>query len=457
MATLTTPAYDGQAAKTRKGLAFIIAASSGGTLIEWYDFYLYGVLASFFAAHFFPGDMRQGFLYSLGIFWTGFVVRPVGAVIFGHLGDLIGRKYTFMLTLTLMGLATFLVGCLPTYDQIGWTAPALLVGCRIVQGLALGGQYGGAATYIAEHAPDGKRGLYTSWIQTTATLGIVTALLVIMGFRLGLGDTAFADYGWRFPFMLSAALVVLSAYLRLKLGESPLFQKLKDQGKTSDNPVRETFTTAGNWKLMALALFGFTAPEGVIWYTSQFYALAYMQTVLMIPYTTVYLVMIVALLLGAPFFVFWGWLSDKIGRRVIMTSSFLLAVLSYWPVFTWMGAAKDNPVILCALVWYMVVVVTMGYGPIAAFLIELFPARIRYSSMSVPYHIGNGVVGGGVPFIATLLATTFTGIPLIGLAYPMTVAGIGVLVGTFGLKRDTKDVRIWEEVGGAQPLPADRT
>ena len=455
MATLTAPAYDGRASKSGKSLAFIIAASSGGTLIEWYDFYLYGVLAAFFATHFFPGDMRQGFLYSLGIFWTGFVVRPFGAVVFGHLGDLIGRKYTFMLTLALMGLATFLVGCLPTYDQIGWTAPALLVACRVVQGLALGGQYGGAATYIAEHAPDGKRGLYTSWIQTTATLGIVAALLVIMAFRLGMGDAAFADYGWRFPFMLSALLVVLSAYLRLKLGESPLFKKLKDQGKSSTNPVRDTFTSAGNWKLMALALFGFTAPEGVVWYTGQFYALAYMQTVLMIPYVTVYSVMIAALVLGAPFFVFWGALSDRFGRRWIMTLGFLLAVISYWPVFTLLGTFKDNPLMLAVLVWYMVILVTMVYGPIAAFLIELFPARIRYSSMSLPYHVGNGVFGGGVPFIATLLATTFTGIPLIGLVYPMTVAGIGVVVSTLGLKRDTKDVRIWEEVGGGQPVAAD--
>ena len=452
MATLTAPAGYGDAAKRRKSLSFIIAASSGGTLIEWYDFYLYGVLAAFFATHFFPGDMRQGFLYSLGIFWTGFVVRPFGAIVFGHMGDLIGRKYTFMLTLGLMGMATFLVGCLPTYDQIGWLAPALLVACRVVQGLALGGQYGGAATYIAEHAPDGKRGLYTSWIQTTATLGIVAALLVIMAFRIGMGDSAFADYGWRFPFMFSALLVILSAYLRMRLGESPLYQKLKDQGKTSANPVRDTLGSGRNWGLMLLALFGFTAPEGVVWYTGQFYALAYMQTVLMIPYTTVYMVMIAALVFGAPFFVFWGWLSDKIGRRWIMTAGFALAVLTYWPVFTWLGTFKDNPLILTALVWYMVILVTMVYGPIAAFLIELFPARIRYSSMSLPYHVGNGVFGGGVPFIATLLAGMFTGIPLIGLAYPMSIAALGVIVSTLGLRHETKDTQIWDEVGGAQPV-----
>jgi MFS family permease len=446
----------GDAAKPKRSLAFIIAASSCGTLIEWYDFYLYGVLAGFFATHFFPGEMRNGFLFSLGIFWTGFVVRPFGAIFFGYLGDLIGRKYTFMLTLGLMGLATFLVGCLPTYESIGWLAPVLLVGCRVVQGLALGGEYGGAATYVAEHAPDGQRGFYTSWIQTTATMGIVMALLSIMAFRIGLGDEAFNAYGWRFPFLISALLVVLSGYIRLKLHESPLFARLKEQGQASRNPVRDTYSSRKNLGLMALALFGFTAPEGVVWYTSQFYALAYLLNVLMIDYVTVYIVMTVALLLGAPFFIFWGWLSDRIGRRSIMTAGFLLAVVSYWPVFTWLGVFRDNPVILCILVWYMVILVTMVYGPIAAFLVELFPARIRYSSMSLPYHIGNGVFGGGVPFIATFLAGTFTGVPLIGLLYPMTVAGIGVIVSTLGLRRETHQIQIWDEVGGEKPLVADR-
>jgi MFS family permease len=453
--TIAAAPYD-EAAKGKQRLSFIIAASSCGTLIEWYDFYLYGVLATFFADQFFPGDMRNGFLFSLGIFWTGFIVRPFGAIVFGHLGDLIGRKYTFMLTLGLMGLATFLVGCLPTYAAIGWAAPALLVACRVVQGLALGGEYGGAATYVAEHAPDGHRGFYTSWIQTTATLGIVMALLSIMAFRIGLGEQAFNDYGWRFPFLISALLVVLSGYIRLKLAESPLFARLKERGEASDNPLRDTYSSKKNWGLMALALFGFTAPEGVVWYTSQFYALNYMQAVLMIDYVTVYIVMTFALLLGAPLFIFWGWLSDRVGRRSIMTAGFALAVVSYWPVFTWLGDFRDNPVILCILVWYMVILVTMVYGPIAAFLVELFPARIRYSSMSLPYHIGNGVFGGGVPFIATFLAGMFPGIPLVGLLYPMTVAGIGVVVSTLGLKRETHQVQIWDEVGGEQPLAAER-
>ena len=444
------------ATAAQPNLSFIIAASSCGTLIEWYDFYLYGVLAGFFGTQFFPGDMKSGFLYSLGIFWTGFVVRPFGAVLFGHLGDLIGRKFTFMLTLGLMGLATFLVGCLPTYATIGWTAPLLLVMCRVLQGLALGGEYGGAATYVAEHAPDGRRGLYTSWIQTTATMGIVAALLVLLAFRLGMGDETFRAYGWRFPFLLSAVLVVLSGYIRLKLQESPLFARLKEQGKSSHNPAFESFGSGRNWGLILIALFGFTAPEGVVWYTGQFYALTYMISVLKLPYVEVYLILTFALLLGAPFFIFFGWLSDRIGRRGIMTAGFALAVVTFWPVFNWIGAWKDNPVILTILVWYMVILVTMVYGPIAAFLVELFPARIRYSSMSLPYHVGNGVFGGGVPFIATWLATTFAGIPLIGLAYPIAVAAIGVVVSSVAVREPTHETKIWDEVGGAAPLVADQ-
>jgi MFS family permease len=437
------------AAPPRQSLSYIIGASSVGTLIEWYDFYLYGVLAAFFAGHFFPASVggTQSFLYSLGIFWTGFVVRPFGALFFGYLGDLVGRKFTFMLTLGLMGLATFLVGCLPTYDSIGWLAPALLVTCRIVQGLALGGEYGGAATYIAEHAPDGKRGFYTSWIQTTATMGIVTALLVILAFRLGLGDADFQAYGWRWPFLLSAVLVALSGYIRLKLQESPLYQRLKDQGKASANPVVDTYSTGKNWGLMLLALFGATAPEGVVWYTGQFYALTYLSVVMKLPYVQVYLMLVIALLCGAPFFVVFGALSDRIGRRPIMIAGFLLAVLTYIPVFTAFTTYKDNPTLLTLLVFYMVILVTMVYGPIAAFLVEIFPAKIRYSSMSMPYHIGNGVFGGGVPFIATALAAAYPGINLVGLYYPIGVAAIGVVVGLFGFKQ-TYTRRIWDEVGG---------
>jgi MFS family permease len=347
----------------------------------------------------------------------------------------------------LMGAATFLVGCLPSYASIGMLAPALLVLLRLLQGLALGGEYGGAATYIAEHAPDGKRGLYTSWIQTTATLGIVLSLLVILAFRLGMGDEAFRSVGWRYPFMLSAVLVALSAWIRLKLAESPLYKKLKDQGKSSSKPLADSFGSGRNWGLMLIALFGATAPEGVVWYTGQYYALFFMQTVLKINYVTVYWIIVVALCLGSPLFILFGRLSDKIGRRNIMTAGFLLAVITYVPVFKMMAANADNPVMLTVLVFYMVVLVTMVYGPIAAFLVELFPARIRYTSMSLPYHIGNGVFGGLVPLISSSLVFA-TGNNYMGLAYPITIAAIGVVVSLIFIPGRTDKVKIWDEVGG---------
>jgi MFS family permease len=400
-------------------------------------------------------DPNVAFIASLFVFWTGFLVRPFGAVVFGHLGDLIGRKFTFMLTLLLMGASTFVVGLLPGYDTLGTLAPVLLVAMRVLQGLALGGEYGGAATYIAEHAPDGRRGLYTSWIQTTATMGIVLALLVILVCRQSFGEEAFAAWAWRVPFLISAVLVVLSIYIRLKLEESPLFARLKEQGHASANPAKDSFTSGKNWGLILLALFGATAPEGVVWYTGQFYALFYLTTVLKVPYVTVYILMMVVLTLGAPFFIVFGALSDKIGRRNIMTLGFALAVISYWPVFTWMGEVKDNPFLLGVLVFYMVILVTMVYGPIAAFLVELFPARIRYTSMSLPYHVGNGVFGGLVPLAGASIAAA-TGIPLSGLFYPMGIAALGVIVSLAGLKARTDEVKIWDEVGGAPPLVPDQ-
>jgi MFS family permease len=439
-------------------LPFIIGASSVGTLIEWYDFYLYGVLALFFSKHFFSPEMNPSLalIASLFVFWTGFLVRPFGAIVFGHLGDLIGRKFTFMLTLLLMGASTFVVGLLPGYAVIGPLAPILLVAMRVLQGLALGGEYGGAATYIAEHCPDGRRGFYTSWIQTTATMGIVLALLVILVCRLSLGDQTFGDWGWRVPFLISAILVVLSIYIRLKLAESPLYARLKQQGKSSHNPALESFGSSKNWGLILLALFGATAPEGVVWYTGQFYALFYMTTVLKIDYVTVYVILMIALTAAAPFFIVFGALSDRIGRRNIMTAGFALAVVSYWPVFTWLGTFKDNPVILTILVFYLVILVTMVYGPIAAFLVELFPARIRYTSMSLPYHIGNGVFGGLVPAAGASIAA-LTGVALGGLFYPMGIAALGVIVSLAGIKSQTQHVKIWDEVGGgAPPLVADQ-
>jgi MFS family permease len=453
----TTAGVQYAAAPPRLNLPFIIGASSVGTLIEWYDFYLYGVLAVFFSKHFFSPDLdpNVAFIASLFVFWTGFLVRPFGAIVFGHLGDLIGRKFTFMLTLLLMGAATFVVGLLPGYDTIGVLAPILLVSMRVLQGLALGGEYGGAATYIAEHSPDGRRGYYTSWIQTTATLGIVLALLVILLCRLGFGDETFVAWGWRVPFLISAVLVGLSIYIRLKLEESPLYARLKEQGKSSHNPALESFSSGKNWGLILFALFGATAPEGVVWYTGQFYALFYMTAVLKINYVTVYIIMIVALSLGAPLFILFGALSDRIGRRNIMTLGFALAVLTYWPVFTWLGTFKDNPVVLTLLVFYMVILVTMVYGPIAAFLVELFPARIRYTSMSLPYHVGNGVFGGLVPAAGASIAA-YTGIALSGLFYPMGIAAIGVIVSLAFLREPYHHVKIWEEVGGAPPLVPDQ-
>jgi len=457
--TVSVQTLGGGAPARTMSLPWIIAASSVGTLIEWYDFYLYGVLALFFSKHFFSPDLNPtvAFIASLFVFWTGFLVRPLGAIIFGHLGDLIGRKFTFMLTLGLMGAATFVVGLLPGYAAIGALAPILLVTMRVLQGLALGGEYGGAATYIAEHAPDGRRGLYTSWIQTTATMGIVLALLVVLICRQSMGDAVFGDWGWRVPFLLSAILVLLSGYIRLKLEESPLFARLKEQGKASTNPAADSFLRGGrNWGLMLIALFGATAPEGVVWYTSQFFTLFYLYTVLKIDYVTVYIIMIIALTLGAPFFVAFGALSDKIGRRNIMTLGFALAVITFWPVFTWLGTFKNEPVVLTILVFYLVILVTMVYGPIAAFLVELFPARIRYTSMSLPYHVGNGVFGGLVPAAGASIAA-ITGIALSGLLYPMAIAAIGVVVSLVFIREPTHRVRIWDEVGGgAPPLVPDQ-
>ncbi len=455
--TVSAQTVGGGSSTAPLSLTWIITASSVGTLVEWYDFYIYGVLAVFFAQHFFPpGNPALALLASLAVFWFGFIARPFGAILFGHLGDLIGRKFTFMLTLGLMGLATFLVGLLPTYATWGLAAPILLLIIRAVQGLALGGEYGGAATYIAEHAPDGKRGLYTSWIQTTATMGIVFALLVVLICRQSMGDASFTDWGWRIPFLLSAILVLLSGYIRLKLEEAPLYARLKEQGKSSANPVKDTYTSGRNWGLMAIALFGATAPEGVVWYTGQFYALIYMTAVLKINYVAVYVILMIALTAGSLFFVFFGWLSDHIGRRNIMTLGFALAVVTYWPVFTWLETFRDDPVMLTVLVFYLVILVTMVYGPIAAFLVELFPARIRYSSMSMPYHIGNGWFGGGVPFIGTAVAQA-TGIALGALFYPMAIAALGVVVSLAFIREPTHRIRIWDEVGGgAPPLVPDQ-
>ena len=425
----------------------VIGASSAGTLIEWYDFYIFGSLATIISSHYFPkGDEVVSLLLTLATFATGFVVRPFGAIFFGRIGDLVGRKYTFLVTLLLMGGATALIGLLPTYDSIGILAPILLLLLRLLQGLALGGEYGGAATYVAEHSPEGQRGFYTSFIQTTATLGLFVSLGVILATRFAVGEESFRAWGWRVPFLLSSVLVVLSFYIRRRLHESPVFVELKASGRTSKSPLRDSFLNPENRKLVILALLGATMGQGVVWYTGQFYALYYLQTVLKVDFVTTNYIIAGALLLATPFFVFFGRLSDRIGRKKIMMAGCALAAMTYIPIYQAMarvsGFNPENPTAplsdpkvgsLIFLVFIQVIYVTMVYGPIAAFLVEMFPARIRYTSMSLPYHVGNGVFGGMVPLVGTYLVDK-TGNMLAGLYYPIAVAVITLVVGTLFLK-----------------------
>ncbi len=425
----------------------VIVASSAGTMIEWYDFYLYGTLAVFFSTLFYPaGNPTVAFLASLATFGAGFAVRPFGAIVFGRVGDLVGRKYAFLVTLTIMGGATTAVGLLPTYEQIGIAAPIILVLLRLLQGLALGGEYGGAATYVAEHAPDNKRGYYTSYIQTTATLGFFLALAVVLATRVSVGDVAFKQWGWRVPFLVSALLLAVSFYIRLKLRESPLFSKLKDAGKTSKAPIKESLGNKRNWKLILLALFGATAGQAVVWYTGQFYALYFLQQTLKLDYVTSYLIIAAALFIGTPFFIVFGKLSDTLGRKKIMMAGCLLAALTYVPIYMGMSKFANplNPVMLTVLVLIQVIYVTMVYGPIAAFLVELFPAKIRYTSMSLPYHLGNGEFGGFTPLIASAIVA-YSGNIYAGLAYPIAIALLTFIIGSLYLP-ETNHVRIWDEV-----------
>jgi MFS family permease len=456
-------------------LPFVIGASAAGTTIEWYDFYLYGVLAVFFAQHFFPpGNEVAALLSALATFGAGFAVRPFGAVIFGRIGDLIGRKFTFLLTISIMGGATAVVGLLPTYAAIGLLAPVLLVLIRLLQGLALGGEYGGAAIYVAEHSPDAKRGQLTSWIQTTATLGLLLALAVIGVTRVTLGEEAFTDWGWRIPFLLSAILVGIAIYIRLRLRETPLFTRLKDAGKSSTQPLRDSLGSGRNWKLILLALLGMTAGQAVVWYTGQFYALFFLQTQMGVAFVDSYIIVGTAIVFATPFFIFFGWLSDRIGRKPIILGGCLIAAITYVPIYIAMnafahptfdeagkavvGGASPDIIPLILLVFIQVVYVTAVYGPIAAFLVEFFPAKIRYTSLSVPYHLGNGWFGGFVPLIATAIVTA-TGNIYAGLAYPIIVALMTVIVGGLFI-RETYRRRIWDEVGGhhddirARPLEA---
>ena len=532
----------------------VIFASSLGTVFEWYDFYLYGSLAAIIAKQFFSGlDAGSAFIFALLAFAAGFIVRPFGALVFGRLGDMIGRKYTFLVTILIMGLSTFIVGILPTYASIGVAAPVILIGLRMLQGLALGGEYGGAATYVAEHAPHGKRGAYTSWIQTTATLGLFLSLLVILGVRTSIGEQAFADWGWRIPFLLSIVLLGISVWIRMTLSESPAFQKMKAEGKVSKSPLTESFGQWRNLKIVILALIGLTAGQAVVWYTGQFYALFFLTQQLKVDAVTANLMIAAALIIGTPFFVIFGSLSDKIGRKPIILVGCLLAALTYFPLFnaltgaanprlaaaaasapvtvyadpadchfqfdpvgktvfnsscdiakthlakagvtyvneaapagtvaqvrigervvdsfngkvlpkaefdaqkkTWdagltaalteagypakADSALVNKPLVIGILFLLVLYVTMVYGPIAAALVEMFPTKVRYTSMSLPYHIGNGWFGGFLPTTAFAMVAA-TGNIYYGLWYPIAIAVLTLIVGVIFVK-EGKDVNI---------------
>ncbi|MDX8357567.1 MFS transporter [Sphingopyxis terrae] len=521
----------------------VITASSLGTVFEWYDFYLYGLLATIISAQFFSGvNETTGFIFALAAFAAGFAVRPFGALVFGRIGDLVGRKNTFLVTMGLMGLSTFVVGLLPSYATIGVAAPIMLIVMRLVQGLALGGEYGGAATYVAEHAPNNRRGLYTSFIQTTATLGLFAALLVVIGTRTLIGEEAFKDWGWRVPFLVSIILLAVSMWIRMQLSESPVFQKMKDEGTTSKAPLTEAFGQWKNAKWVLVALLGAVAGQAVVWYTGQFYAMFFLEKMLLVDGATTNILIAIALAIGTPFFIFFGWLSDKIGRKPIILVGCALAVVTYFPAFhalseaanpalaraeasapvtvvtndadcslqfdpvgknkfdakscdiakaflaknaisyanvaapagsvavvrigtesftapdpakvtgderkaaitAFQGQIKDaltkagypakadpdaiNKPMVIAILTYLVLLVTMVYGPIAAMLVELFPSRIRYTSMSLPYHIGNGWFGGFLPTTAFAMVAA-TGDIYYGLWYPIVIAALTVIVG----------------------------
>ncbi|NGM87871.1 MHS family MFS transporter [Parapusillimonas sp. SGNA-6] len=532
----------------------VIFASSLGTVFEWYDFYLYGSLAAIVAAHFFSGvNPTAGFIFALLAFAAGFAVRPFGALVFGRLGDLVGRKYTFLITILIMGMSTFLVGVLPSYSSIGMAAPVILIGLRLLQGLALGGEYGGAATYVAEHAPQNRRGFYTSWIQTTATMGLFLSLLVILGVRKALGEEAFLDWGWRIPFLISVVLLGISVWIRMKLNESPAFQKMKAEGTGSKAPIKDSFGRWSNLKIVLLALFGLAAGQAVVWYTGQFYALFFLTKTLAIEANTANIMIALALLLGTPFFVVFGAMSDRIGRKPIIMAGCLIAALAYHPVFkgithfanpaleraqasapvtviadpatcsfqfnpvgvssftsscdilkAFMASnsvnynneaapagtiakarigkdefeafegrnlnkadftarsaelkkalteairshgypAKADPsqinyVMVVVLLTFLVILVTMVYGPIAAMLVEMFPTRIRYTSMSLPYHIGNGWFGGFLPPVAFAVVAA-TGNIYDGLWYPIIIAATTFVIGILFVK-ETKETDI---------------
>lgn len=463
----------------------VIGASSAGTVIEWYDFYIFGSLAAVISPLFYPkGNDTLALIAYLSTFAVGFIVRPFGALFFGRIGDIFGRKFAFLITLLLMGGATAAVGFLPTYESIGILAPIALIIIRVLQGLALGGEYGGAAVYVAEHVPDNKRGFYTSFIQITASLGLLISLAVILIIQSQMSAEAFSSWGWRIPFLLSIFLVGMSLYIRLRMKESPIFAHIKSTGMSSAKPLVDAFMNPENRRRVLISLFGATAGQGVVWYTGQFYALFYMQTILKIERQTAAWIIAIAIVLAIPLFVFFGALSDRIGRKKIMMAGCLLAVFAYYPIYQGMvhyagnevsaiqsvidpitkepklspvsyrssgtdvvlvnAAPNANIPMLVFLVFLQLVFVTMVYAPIAAYLVEAFPARIRYTSLSLPYHIGNGVFGGLLPTIG-LVACAYTGNIYAGLWYPMIVAGITFVVGMKYLP-ETHKHKIWDEV-----------
>jgi len=454
-------------------------------MIEWYDFYIFGSLAAVLSLKFYPtGNDTFAYIAYLATFAVGFLVRPFGALFFGRVGDLVGRKYAFLVTLSIMGGATALIGMLPAFETAGWFSPVTLIVIRVLQGLALGGEYGGAAVYVAEHVPDKKRGYYTSFIQITATLGLFVSLMAILLTQQSMKPEAFARWGWRVPFLASILLVSISLYVRLKMKESPIFSQIKSAGMASTQPLKDAFTKPNNLKRVLISLLGATAGQGVVWYTGQFYALFYLQTILKINLKQANIIVAIALLCAMPFFTVFGALSDKIGRKWLMMSACLLAVVTYVPIYKAMQHAAGNNVatvtsardkvtgatkltamtqnpqtgvsvpakeasspnvpMLTLLVFIQVIYVCMIYGPIAAYLVEAFPARIRYTSLSLPYHIGNGVFGGLLPLIG-LWTCAATGNIYAGLYYPMIVAGMTFLVGSLLLK-ETHGTRIWDEV-----------
>jgi MFS family permease len=470
---------------SEKGLGKVILASAVGTMIEWYDFYIFGSLAAVLALKFYPaGNDTFAYIAYLATFAVGFLVRPFGALFFGRIGDLVGRKYAFLVTLSIMGGATALIGLLPTFQTAGWFAPITLILIRVLQGLALGGEYGGAAVYVAEHVPDKKRGYYTSFIQITATLGLFVSLIAILLTQQSMSKEDFSEWGWRVPFLASIILVTVSLYVRLKMQESPIFAQIKSAGMHSTRPLTEAFAKWDNLKRVLISLFGATAGQGVVWYTGQFYALFYLQTILKVNVKTANIIVAIALVCAMPFFTVFGALSDKIGRKWLMMTACLLAVVTYIPIYKAMQHAAGNNIVtvtsakdkatgatkltamttdattgalvpakeapspnepmLVFLVFVQVIYVCMIYGPIAAYLVEAFPARIRYTSLSLPYHIGNGVFGGLLPLIG-LWSCASTGNIYAGLYYPMIVASLTFVVGSLLLK-ETHGTRIWDEV-----------